>query len=689
MSGYSYVIWGCLMKKSFFIGILFLSLILSMTGVIADDVIKPIGPLPPCPPHVTGRLDYNETDSKGNRLEIWCNGQYQMKFIKADGSGGYVGKCPFPLGQNNAFKKLDVTIINETYNETEMLGTYWISYDAVIPKVYGVNGTNRKDRFWVYGAQSNKYVRQNTTHNGIWMNDSNGTLFWNHTNRTNDGSPTEPKDPPSDPDLLALPGDPPLDEFVVNNVPAPEFELYTPVPITTISDTGEIETRVLKLPFGSDKFIVEKIAAVESQFFSFDINMPGENIGLVSYSLLRAPLGMKLEPISGVMSWLPDSFQIGHHRVEVMMEYPGLTPYIDEFILEVLQDTDRDGIPDNVDNCPTVFNPDQLDSDGNGIGDACDPGQCIEDLEARLAELEAEAKLAVDYLYARLGSLIVDLHSILAECPSITPEIENRINQLQATITNLDRAIVGLASNIDSLRREIVAYIQGPVGLEDCLAFRETVDVRHDAVNAQIDKVLATIAYLEAEIAVIQGLCVCPDQDGDGICDDVDNCPTIANPGQEDCNNNGVGDACDVINPDADEICDGVDNDCDGLIDCKDPDYIDVTPPSVSAALVQLDEELFKVQFSATDNCDCGISCDALIVCGRQSRTVKNGQRVEIESDDECEFELEDGILEVEGKAELQVRCTDAKGNSATAMVFPVSEEEEDDEDDDEKDDND
>jgi len=35
------------------------------------------------------------------------------------------------------------------------------------------------------------------------------------------------------------------------------------------------------------------------------------------------------------------------------------------------------------------------------------------------------------------------------------------------------------------------------------------------------------------------------DSDGDGIPDDVDNCPTVYNPGQEDGNNSGVGDACD------------------------------------------------------------------------------------------------------------------------------------------------
>jgi hypothetical protein len=39
-------------------------------------------------------------------------------------------------------------------------------------------------------------------------------------------------------------------------------------------------------------------------------------------------------------------------------------------------DTDRDSVPDNDDNCPTVFNPDQTDSDGDGVGDACEGAVC-------------------------------------------------------------------------------------------------------------------------------------------------------------------------------------------------------------------------------------------------------------------------------------------------------------------------
>lgn len=47
-------------------------------------------------------------------------------------------------------------------------------------------------------------------------------------------------------------------------------------------------------------------------------------------------------------------------------------------------DTDGDGIPDDADNCPTIYNPVQEDTDADGTGDACecacdchaDPSQC-------------------------------------------------------------------------------------------------------------------------------------------------------------------------------------------------------------------------------------------------------------------------------------------------------------------------
>ena len=43
----------------------------------------------------------------------------------------------------------------------------------------------------------------------------------------------------------------------------------------------------------------------------------------------------------------------------------------DGYVAKIARDSDGDGIPDDIDNCPTVPNADQLDSNGDGFGDAC------------------------------------------------------------------------------------------------------------------------------------------------------------------------------------------------------------------------------------------------------------------------------------------------------------------------------
>ncbi len=49
-------------------------------------------------------------------------------------------------------------------------------------------------------------------------------------------------------------------------------------------------------------------------------------------------------------------------------------------------DLDEDGVPDCTDNCPTVPNPDQRDSTGNGLGDACDAPSLLSAVSGRSHE---------------------------------------------------------------------------------------------------------------------------------------------------------------------------------------------------------------------------------------------------------------------------------------------------------------
>lgn len=70
-------------------------------------------------------------------------------------------------------------------------------------------------------------------------------------------------------------------------------------------------------------------------------------------------------------------------------------------------DTDGDGFADGCDNCPSLVNPDQLDSDANGIGDSCDSNGCssLGRVEARPAAiLRAITALAFITLASRRGT---------------------------------------------------------------------------------------------------------------------------------------------------------------------------------------------------------------------------------------------------------------------------------------------
>ena len=60
----------------------------------------------------------------------------------------------------------------------------------------------------------------------------------------------------------------------------------------------------------------------------------------------------------------------------------------------------------------------------------------------------------------------------------------------------------------------------------------------------------------------------CSDLDGDGVCDEVDNCLTVANPAQVDTDADGLGDACDNCPTVANPV--QLDTDADGLGDACD-----------------------------------------------------------------------------------------------------------------------
>ncbi len=71
--------------------------------------------------------------------------------------------------------------------------------------------------------------------------------------------------------------------------------------------------------------------------------------------------------------------------------------YTAYFKLSPMVDTDQDWIADADDNCPAMFNPDQQDSDGDGVGDACE-GPSMDFDHNGIIELADFAEFALRWL---------------------------------------------------------------------------------------------------------------------------------------------------------------------------------------------------------------------------------------------------------------------------------------------------
>jgi hypothetical protein len=243
-------------------------------------------------------------------------------------------------------------------------------------------------------------------------------------------------------------------------------------------------------------------------------------------------------------------------------------------------DFDDDGVEDGQDNAPFNFNPDQLDTDGDGIGDAADFCPSVQ------APLVDGARVQRD----------TDSDGIGDECDTDADE----------------DGVANTADNCPTVINPGQTDTDGDGDGDAC----DSNDDNDGCEDASDNCPNVAAADCTDTNAVVPDECF-PDQDADGIEDIRDNCIAAVNLGQDDSDADGIGDACDqdldndtidnrVDNcpqlPNLDQTNDDRDslgNACDGalcyVVDGNETDCLDPTAPfSVFASTQQRPDESYS-----------------------------------------------------------------------------------------------
>lgn len=194
-----------------------------------------------------------------------------------------------------------------------------------------------------------------------------------------------------------------------------------------------------------------------------------------------------------------------------------------------MEDLDEDGTPDHIDNCPNTFNPNQVDTDGDSVGDACDACPGYDD------------------------TLDVDADGVPDGC-DICADSDDLVDTDGDGIPDGCDVCAGYDDLADTDSDTV------PDGCDVCEGHDDAVDVDEDSIPDGCDNCPTEPNTDQA------------DTDRDSFADACDNCPNQANIEQTDVDADGTGDACDncefMANTDqADSDLDGVGDFCDNCPD--------------------------------------------------------------------------------------------------------------------------
>lgn len=195
-------------------------------------------------------------------------------------------------------------------------------------------------------------------------------------------------------------------------------------------------------------------------------------------------------------------------------------------------DSDGDGVPDSVDDCPFVFDPGQENFDGDSLGDACDP----DDDNDGLFDGDEILSGTDPYDPDTDDDGVLDGQDV---CPTVPDP-----GQLDS-----DGDHLGNACDFDDDNDGLVDPDEATHGTDPLDPDSDDDGLLDGFEVARGTNPLSSHSDgdgISDLVEVRKGMNpLDPDSDDDGVGDATDNCPLLANAGQQDQDHDGKGDVCD------------------------------------------------------------------------------------------------------------------------------------------------